>query len=120
MQADQARTDPARLVNMTRLDAHLASQGIDDPRAVGSHKTRLGLAFKRVHDLGSTRHKAALEQSKQTRKTHSDFVCLGDALGNANNQADLILNRLDNGVSCARRRHVQHGCVGLGLANGLR
>jgi hypothetical protein len=36
---------------MARLDAHLASQGIYDPRAVGAHKTRLGLAFQRIHDL---------------------------------------------------------------------
>ena len=45
------RTDAARLVDMTRLDAHLAPQGIDDPWAVGTNKTRLGLAFQRIHDL---------------------------------------------------------------------
>lgn len=117
MQAGLARTDPAGLVDMTRLDAHLASQGIDDPWAVGSHKTRLGLTFQRIHDLGVNSSQGSQDKM---RKTHSDFVRLGNALGNANNQANLILDRLDDGVGGIRRRHVQHGCVWLGLANGLR
>jgi len=36
-----ARTNAAGLVDVTRLNAHLASQGIDDARAVGTHETRL-------------------------------------------------------------------------------
>jgi hypothetical protein len=63
------------------------------------------------------RQKATLQQFLE--KTHSDFVCLGNALGNANNQANLILNRLDDGISSVRRRHVQHRRVRLGLANSL-
>ena len=89
------------------------------PGQLGPTRRDLDWLFSAFTTWGSTRHKAALEQSKQMRKTHSDFVRLRDALGNANNQANLILYRLNDGVGSIRRRHVQHGCVWLGLANGL-
>jgi hypothetical protein len=54
------------------------------------------------------------------RRTYTDFVCLWDSLGNANNQANLVLDRLDDSVGSVRRRHVQHRSVWLRLANGLR
>lgn len=44
-------TDLAWLVDVTWLDAHLASERVDDTGAVGSDKTRLGLALESVHDL---------------------------------------------------------------------
>ena len=45
------RTDPTGLVNVSWLDAHLASQGIDNTRAIRADETRLGLAFEGIHDL---------------------------------------------------------------------
>jgi len=44
-------TDPARLVDMSRLDAHLAPKGIDDARTVGTYEARLGLTLQGIHDL---------------------------------------------------------------------
>jgi len=112
------RTDPTGLVDVSRLDAHLASQGIDDTRAIRANEARLGLAFESVHDLRGP--SSGDTTTHETSSTHSDFVRLGDALGNANNQANLVLDCLDDGVGSARWRHVQYRCVRLCLTNGLR
>ena len=43
-----------------------------------------------------------------------------NALRNAHNEANLVLNCLNDRVGSAGGRHVQDRCVGLGLANGLK
>ena len=52
--------------------------------------------------------------------THSDFVLLGNSLGNADNETDLVLNGLDDGVRGAWWGHVEDGRVGLHFPDGLR
>lgn len=47
----KVRTDFTRFVNVAWLDTHLATQWVDDTRAVGAHETGLGLALERVDDL---------------------------------------------------------------------
>jgi hypothetical protein len=47
----RTRTDLARLVDVARHDAHLAAKRVDDARAVGPDKARLGLALECVYDL---------------------------------------------------------------------
>lgn len=45
---------------------------------------------------------------------------MGNALRNAHNEANLVLNCLNDRVGSVGGRHVQDRCVGLGLANGLK
>lgn len=51
---------------------------------------------------------------------HPDLVGLRDALCNADNEADFILNGLDDSVSSERWWHVEDSGIGLRVANGLR
>lgn len=44
-------TDFTRFVDVAWLDAHLATQRVDDTGTVGAHETGLGLALERVDDL---------------------------------------------------------------------
>ena len=44
-------TDLTGCVNVTGLDTHLASKGVDDSRAVGTDEAGTGLRFQGVHDL---------------------------------------------------------------------
>lgn len=47
--------DLSRPVDVTRLDAHLASKRVDDTGTIGSDKTRFRLALESVHDLAPVR-----------------------------------------------------------------
>jgi hypothetical protein len=74
-----------------------------DEREGSSRRTdhaRLGLRLKGVH--------------------HLDLVKLGDALGDGDDETDLGLDGLKDGVGSARGRNVDNGGVGLGLPDGLR
>lgn len=51
--------------------------------------------------------------------THPDFVLLGDALRNAYNEADFVLNRLNNGIRGMWWGNVEHGRVRLYFPDGL-
>ena len=52
--------------------------------------------------------------------THANLVGWGDALRNADNEADLVLNGLDDGVRRGRWWYIQDRRIGLHLAYGLR
>ena len=52
--------------------------------------------------------------------TYLDLVLLRNTLRNRNNETDLVLNSLKNGVRGGRGRNVENGSIGLGLAHGLR
>lgn len=49
--ACQGRTDFPRLVDVSRLNTHLATKWVDDAWAIRTNETRFGLALERVHDL---------------------------------------------------------------------
>ena len=51
--------------------------------------------------------------------TYLDFILLRDTFGNADNEANLVLDSLDNGVCGAGWRDVEHGRVGLSMVNSL-
>ena len=51
--------------------------------------------------------------------THPNFILLGDALCNAYNEANLVLNCLNNGVCGMWRGDVEHCRVGLYFPNSL-
>lgn len=51
--------------------------------------------------------------------TYLDLVLLGDTLSDADNQANLVLNGLDNGVSSSWWRDIENGCVGFDFAHSL-
>lgn len=61
---------------------------------------RLALALQGIHDL--------------------DLVELGDSLGDGDNESDLSLDSLKNGIGGSGRRNVDDGCVGLGVLDGLQ
>lgn len=48
-----------------------------------------------------------------------NFVSLGYTLSNADNQADFVLNRLDDGICSGRRWDIEYSCVRLSFAHGL-
>ena len=52
--------------------------------------------------------------------TYLDLVLLRNTLRNRDNETDLVLNSLKNGVRGGRGRNVENGSIGLGLAHGLR
>ena len=53
------------------------------------------------------------------RCAHPNFILLGDALRNAYNETDFVLNRLNNGIRGMWRGNVEHGRVRLYFADGL-
>ena len=90
------RTDLALLENVPRHDTHLAPLR-DDTGAVTANHARLALALERIH--------------------HPDLVPLGDTLGNSDNELDLLLDGLDDGVGSTCGGHVDDGSIGLGFAD---
>eukprot|EP00053_Salpingoeca_punica_P004421 m.49049 g.49049 ORF g.49049 m.49049 type:complete len:346 (-) comp12788_c0_seq1:3-1040(-) len=92
--------DAAWVVDVTRHDADLALARLDDARAVGANQARLVLAHKGV--------------------LHTDHVLLRDALRDADGERDLSLNRLHDGGSGVRRRHIDDRGRRAGGLLGLR
>ena len=76
----------------------LALPGRDHTRAVGADQPRFGLA-----------HHAP----------HLDHIVGGDSLGDADDQRQPGIFRLQDGIRSKRRRHEDHGGVGPGLLDGL-
>lgn len=90
---------------MSGLDTHLATKGVNNTRAVGSNKTRLGLALQRIHDL-QTEDRSAATRESHIMCTHADLIGLWDAFGNADNKPNLGLDSLNDGIGGVRRRNV--------------
>src|SRR6201994_1940149 len=86
--------DRARLEDVGRHDADLAFAGGHDARAVRPDQARLRTL---------------------QRALHPHHVEHRDALGDADDQRDLGIDRLTDRVGGARRRHVDHGCIRAGL-----
>ena len=112
-------TNLARLVDVTRLDTHLAAQRVDDAGAVGAYETRLALALERVDHLASPFNRG-LGAEQTDASAHLDLVGLGDALGDADNEPNLVLDGLEDSVCGGGRRDIKHGRVGLRLLHSLR
>ena len=111
-------TNPTGLVDGPRLDTHLAAKGVDDTRAVGSNETRLRLTHQSMVDLKKG-ERDFHEDINIAAVTYLDLILLRNTLSNANNQANLVLNGLNDSVGGVGGRNVEHGCVGLGLLDGL-
>ena len=95
--------DPALPVNVARHDADLDLVGRDQARAIRPEEQRL-LAARRL----ALPHPAP----------HLEHVVHRDAFGDADRQVELGLDRLPDRRRGARRRHVDHAGVAIGL--GLR
>ena len=52
---------------------------------------------------------------QQTQQAGANHVMLGDALGDADDQIQLRLNGLQDGLRCERGRHIDHARVCCGL-----
>jgi hypothetical protein len=94
------RTNPARLVDVSWHNAHLTPEGVDDTRAVGPNHAGLGLGCKGLSNL--------------------DLIRLRNTLSDADDEANLVLNGLENGISGKGRGHVEHSRVRLGLLHRLQ
>lgn len=88
----------ALLEDVSRHDPHLAPL-TDDTRAVPANHPALALAFQRVHD--------------------PDLVPLRNTLGDGDDELDLVLNGLDDGVRCTGWRDVNDRSVGLRFSDSL-
>ena len=87
-----------RLVNAAGHDADLAGAGGDDAGAVGANQ-----------DAGAPRQGGLDLEHIEDR----------DAFGNADDDADARVRRLQDGVGGKGRRDIDHGGVGPGLAHGI-
>lgn len=115
-------------MDVARLDTHFTSKRVDDclnclesfpedgvdmtptSRAVRSNKTGTRLAFECIHDLlGYDSHEVA--KIKSERETDANLICLRDALRNAHNEANLVLDSFDNCVGSRGWRHVENGSI---------
>ena len=110
-------TDLPGFVNVSRLNTYLAPLGVNDTRTVGTNETRLCLVLERVDNL--RREVQSSIRSRDDRSSYPDLVRLGDALGNTNDQRNLIVDGFNNGVSSCWRRNVDHGRVRLSLLDSL-
>lgn len=61
----------------------------------------------------------AKREEGQVRKTDLDLILLGDALGDSDDEGDLVVDRFDDCVCRCGRRDIDDGCVGLCLLYGL-
>src|SRR5262249_44072430 len=90
----------AGLENVARHDANLGFARGHHARTVGPNQSRL-----------------------RASKLALDHVQYGNALSNADDQRDLRLDRLANGIASASRRHIDHACITtsflLGLGNSV-
>ena len=55
----------------------------------------------------------------EARKANLDFVLLGDALGDSDDEGDLVVDGFDDCVCGRGRGDIDDGCIGLGLLYGL-
>lgn len=109
-------------MDVPRHDAHLAPEGVDDTRAVGAYEAGLRLALQRIDDLIPSvfiKHVRYLEEGSSVITTHANFVKLGDTLGDADDEANLVLDSLDDSVCGARRRDVENSRVRLCFPHSL-
>ena len=90
--------DAARLVNVSRHDAHLALSRRDDARTVGPNEPGR-LALEETHGSGHVEH--------------------GDALGDGDDERNARVGRFHDRVGRGRRRHENHAGTGPGLAHRL-
>ena len=61
----------------------------------------------------------AAEKPSRLAATHLDLVCLRDALGNGNDEGNLCLDGLDDGISSSGGRDVDDGSVRVRLLDGV-
>src|SRR5262245_42941144 len=94
-----------------RHDADLP--GLEDR---GWHDADLALAC-RHHARAIGPNEARLRSAE--RALHLDHVSDRDALGDADDERDLSLDRLRNGIGSTRRRHVDYAGVAIGLRLGF-
>jgi hypothetical protein len=106
-------------------DADLASsvdsRG-DDSRAIGSYETRLGLAAKDLGDLGEAKEVVSLGSGAwppASASTYPNLIGLGNSLSNADDERNLSLDGLNDGVGGEGRGNVDDGSFRLGLVVGL-
>lgn len=97
---------------MSRHDSDLASSGVDDSGAVGSHKARLALAQQGLLDL--FKNLAHFLSSE-----YLNHVLLGDTFGDADNKRHFALDGLQNGSGSSWRRNVDDSSISLGFFHGL-
>lgn len=55
----------------------------------------------------------------RSQRTYANLVGLGNTLGNADNEANLVLDSFNDSVGGGGGRNVENGRIGLGLPNGL-
>lgn len=91
-------TNLALLEDMSRHDTHLAPFS-NDTRAVSTNHPTFALALQGVK--------------------HPDLIPLRNTLGDGDDQLDLILDSLNDGVGGTCRRDVNDRSVRLGLADGV-
>lgn len=53
------------------------------------------------------------------RKANLDFILLGDALGDSDDEGNLIVDGFDDCVCRCGRGDIDDGCIGLSFLNGL-
>lgn len=66
-----------------------------------------------------TLHRFQGPQQAGRESAYLHLVCLGDALRDADNEPNLVLDGLEDGVCRGGRRDVEHGRVGLRLPYSL-
>ena len=92
--------DAALAVDVTRHDADLQLVRRDDARAVGAQQQRLLVGLAHL-------------------VTHDQHVTHGDALGDADDQIQVGVDRFPDGIGSACGRHVDDGDGGTGLGLGF-
>jgi hypothetical protein len=104
---------------MSGLNAHFAAKRVDDARAVGANEAGFGLAAESVRDL-------TIGISKDVKAgtvliaSCLNLVSLRDTLSDADNEANLILNGLNDSVGGERRGNIENGSIRLGFLNRLK
>ena len=114
-----ALTDTAGLVDGSRLDAHLAALGVNNPWAVGTHETRFRLALESIHDLVWARRRNRITALAMRLETHLDLVLLGNTLRNGDDETNLVLDGLEDGIRRGGWWYVEDGGVGLDFPHGI-
>lgn len=80
---------------------------------------------QRQHRAPKKRHQKKKNETKRktkkkARASYLDFVCLGDALRDTDDEANLILDSFDDRVRRSRWRNVEHRRIRLRLPYGLQ
>ena len=105
-------------MNVARLDTHLTSKWVDDTGAVGADEARLRLAVQRSHHLRDVAHVNTTFRA-EFAKTNTNLISLRNALSDAGDEANFILNGLNDGIGRKGRRDVDDGCIRLSLSDSL-